>query len=194
MDLKLILSVVLVGILIYFRFGPGVRRLKRKSHHYIEPPDPESDPNWVPLEIKDYQKYIFSHRSSSEDAIDDVYEAIKDEFPSMQFKVSIQKDWFLICVKHARFIDFHQAIAFCSYIEENVLGYGRHLNNSSKDYIVKIDHESSLDHLIGAFRSGENFGIYLPKSKLHPKGNSSRSDVTEIRFEQEFNKIKDLIS
>jgi hypothetical protein len=194
MDLKLLLSVTFIGILIYFRFGPGVRLLKKKSHHYIEPPDPESDPNWVPIEMDDYHKYILSHRVSSEDTTDDVYEAIKDEFPRMKFEVSIKKDWFLISIEEVNFEDFHNAISFCTLIAENVIGFCQHKQDDDQDYIVKSDLDADLDFLIGAFRNGDNFGIYLPKSKLDVKGNISKSNVNEISFKQEFKKIQDLIN
>ena len=169
-------------------------RLKKKSHHYIEPPSPENDPNWIPIEMNDYEKCILIQQNAPEDGVDDVREAIKDEFPSIEFKVTLNKGWFLVRVEKASFNDFHHAISFCSIIEENVLGYCKHQSNASENYIVKVDNESDLDYMIGVFQNGDNFGIFLPKSKLHPKGNISKSNVSEMSFEEEFNKIKDLIN
>jgi hypothetical protein len=67
--------------------------------------------------------------------------------------------------------------------------YCKHLNSKNKDYIVKLDTDGGYEHMIGSFRSGENFGIFLPKSKSDPKGNISKSIVKELDFQNEINQV-----
>ena len=70
-----------------------------------------------------------------------------------------------------------------------VLGYCKNLNKAEEDYIVKYDEFSAGEYLIGSFRNGNNFGIYLPFSKNDTMGNISLSKVEEISFENEIENI-----
>lgn len=170
----------------YFRSGPGSRIFKKKSHHYIVPPASEKDPNWIPIEIEEYKKRIFIKDRDSSMTIDDVHFAVNLEFPSVKYTVSEKESWFIILVEGSRFLEFHRLVQFCSLSNKgDVWGYCTHPDSNIKDYIVKDDVTSTRPHLIGAFRSDLNFGIYLPTSEVHKKGNMSKSFHKEVDFENE---------
>jgi len=44
MEPKIIIGAIIAIVLFYFRFGPGSRLLKKKTHHYIVPPASREDP------------------------------------------------------------------------------------------------------------------------------------------------------
>lgn len=176
--------------LIYFRFGSGSRLLKKKSHHYIIPPSSDDDPNWIPIEINEYDKYIFYKQNSEKIIIEEVAKIIRNEFPQIDIDVTSNNEWIQLNVIHSNFADFHKLISLCSFTNgENVIGYCKHKTTKSEDYIVKLDIDAENEHLIGSFQTNQNFGIYLPKSDNDPKGNISKSHVKEIDFQYEINQI-----
>lgn len=164
--------------------------LKKKSHHFIVPPASQNDPNWIPVEINEYVKYIFFKQNSEVDTTDEISKVISNEFPQIEVNVILYNEWFQINVIHSNFSDFHKLISFCTYINgKNVIGYCKHKSTKSNDYIIKLDIDAGSEHLIGSFQTNQNFGIYLPKSDNNPKGNISKSLVKEIDFQYELNKI-----
>ena len=189
MEPKTVLAIIMALVLSYFIFGKGSRILKKKSHHYIVPPASKRDPNWIPLPPHEYQYFIFFVQEQRE-GVDELQRAIISEFPAMKIEIERIDNWFKIKVLDSNFSDFHQLIAFCDvYGGESVIAFGRHSTTNSKDYIAKLDEEAGGQHLIGAFRTNQNFGVYLPKAQLNVKGNVSKSPVHEVDFKQEFSKI-----
>lgn len=190
MEPKVVVSILVAIALIYFRFGPGSRLLKKKSYHHIIPPASQDDPNWIPIDINEYDKIVLIKQNSIEDKVDLVINAIKNESPIRDFDVELINGWFKIKVPYSNFQDFHELIAFCDSVNGgNVYGYCKHTETGSKDYIVKIDSDTGYEHMIGAFRTNQNFGIYLPKSDKDPMGNISKSPVKEIDFQTEIDQI-----
>jgi hypothetical protein len=194
MEPKLVLTIILIITLIYFRFGRGSRVLKKKSHHYIVPPASQDDPNWIPIEINEYIKYIFFNQNSELDTTDEITKEIYKEFPQIEVEVMLENGWFQINVIHSNFSEFHKLISICTFIHgKNVIGYCKHKSTKSKDYIIKMDIDAGSEHLIGSFKTNQNFGIYLPKSDSDPKGNISKSQVKEIDFQYELNQIPSFV-
>lgn len=190
MDPKLILTFIIILILVYFRFGSGSRLLKKKSHHYIEPPSPNEDPNWIPIEIDEYSKYIFFRQNNLEETAADITNVINTEFPKVKVDISLYNGWVKIYVLESNFSDFHKLISLCTFISGiGVVGYCKHKTTKEEDFIVKLDSDSGNDHMIGSFRTNQNFGIYLPKIDDNPKGNISKSGVKEIDFHGELSQV-----
>jgi len=190
MEPKLILTLIVISIVIYFRYGSGSRLLKKKSHHYIVPPASQNDPNWIPIDINEYEKNIFFDQNSQEDTIDQIKNLIHSEFPETETEVSLNNGRFQINVLQSNFSDFHNLISFCTFINgKGVIGYCKHKTTKNKDYVVKLDIDSGNENMIGTFRTNQNFGIYLPKSDIDPKGNISKSVVKEIDFQNEIDQV-----
>lgn len=179
-----------IVFMIYFVFGPGSRLLKKKSHHYTIPPAAQDDPNWIPIDINDYVKHIYLTQNTEEDTPEEITKIVHSQFPEIKFNLTFLNGRFQLAVTHSSFSDFHHLIALCAFINgQNVVGYCKHKTSSSKDYIVKMDLYTGMEHLIGCFRTDENFVIYLPKSDENLEGNISKSPVTQINFQKEWNQI-----
>lgn len=190
MEPKLIITIVMILALIYFRFGSGSRLLKKKSYHHIDPTAAHDDPNWIPIEIDEYDKHIFIQLRANENAVDEIFRTVENEFPQMEVEVAAIDGWIQIHVIHSDFSDFHKLISSCTIKNgTNAIGYCLHHSTKSNDYIAKLDFEEGNEHLVGSFQTNQNFGIYLPKSGSHPKGNMSKSPVKEIDFQHEVNQI-----
>jgi hypothetical protein len=191
MEAKFILTLILISALIYFRFSPGVRLLKKKSNHYIVPPACEDDPNWIPIEINEYKKTVFFKQNSQDETIEAIKNAVSSEFPEIEFEVFLNNGVFRLNVFQSTFSDFHHLISFCTFNNgEGVIGFCENQKSKNMDFIVKLDTASGNAHMIGSFRTNQNFGIYLPKSEMNPKGNISKSPVKEIDFQNEINQLE----
>lgn len=190
MQPQIIFGILLAITLFYFRFGPGVRHFKKKSHHYIVPPSPGKDPNWTPIEPREYDKFIYIKQSSLEDDVENIFNTVKYGCEIEEVNVELINGYFKTSLLQSNFKDFHCAVALLYHTNnEDVYGVWKHITDSDKDYIIKVDEDLGGDYLIGVFRTDQNFGIYLPKSSEHPKGNISLSQVKEIDFDEEFNKL-----
>lgn len=189
MDAKLIFTIIIILGLIYFLFGARSRLLKKKSHHYIVPPRSENDPNWIPIEMKKYLPHIFLTQTTKKEILEEVAEVIRQKFPLIEAVITFENHWIVIKIIDASFTDYHNLLAICTEIHgKDAIGWCKHKTSESEDYIVKLDLDSGK-HLIGSFRTNQNFGIYLPYSGDHLKGNLSKSAVKEIDFNYVFNQI-----
>lgn len=190
MNAKLIFILILVIIVFYFGFGAGSRLLKIKSAHYIVPPASEKDPNWIPVEMHAYIKQVFLKQENDLETIDELTRIIDERIPQLSAEIILENGWFTITIRESNFKDYHLLVALCSYInDKNTFGLCKHSIDEAQDYIVKLNSEGSLDHLIGSFRTNQNFAVYLPKSGQNPKGNISRTATFEIDFQEEISKI-----
>lgn len=194
MDPKTIFPILLVIAIIYFRFGPGSRLLKKKSHHYMVPPACEEDKNWLPIDFEDYHKQIYIQQSLPKKETNYVESLIDEDFAVESYEVALIDNWLVIDLEKINFEDYHHLVAKCdSTTDSPVYGLCSNPENSRKDYIIKVDHKADYGHLIGTFRNNENFGVYLPKSGQNPKGNISRSPVREIYFDTEFANLPNMV-
>ena len=202
--MEIILPILIMLAYLYFRLGPGSRLLKKKSHHYQIPPDPENDPNWRPIKMNDYQFFICL-KQTTPDYID--YKSsliIANHTKNNTINYHFDSDWHILQTNGLNFHEYHNLISeLYGFHGEGdrpaeVLGMALHHNNNSKDYIIKFDLEAEDEFLLGAFSDNTNFVIYLPKSDRHPEGNISLSPVTEIyyedfRYKLPLDKISELI-
>ena len=184
MEPKTILALLAAAAFFYFRFGPGSRLLKKKSHHHIVPPSPTQDANWHPIDFSDYDKFLFIDNNSLDGNHDHLQKVLIDNF-SLEIESSkIISKWLVLNLNNSSFGAFHGALSFCSLEYSNdTYAFCKHKNNSSNDYVVKTDFDSEVSHLIGAFRTNQNFGIYLPNVSKNNQGNISISKVSEVHFE-----------
>ena len=189
MEPKDFLLFILVVVLIYFRFGKGSRMLKKKSHHYIVPPAAKDDPDWLPIEMDEYDKFVFFKHDLPKNELTEYISFIESVDPDVHFKVNIFEDRVKFEVSKIDFSEFHYLIdsLFFDFGDE-VIGFCKHKEIESQDYVIKkvVD---VVDYLKGTFRCGQNFGIYLPKSDIDAKGNMSKSKIKAVDFDLEMNKI-----
>lgn len=185
-----IFAITFAFAMMYFRFGPGVRYFKKKSHHYIVPPSGEDDPNWVPVDFNDYTKFMLMEWTTSEIDKDQLEGLLKSEHPEIKLKITSFDNWYEVIIDHIDFQAYHNIVRLAQIINgENAFGFCRHISFSKLDFIVKLEIEDNIDHLIGVFRTNQNFGIYLPHAGENPKGNISKSVTKEVDFEYEISKI-----
>ena len=187
--MEIILPILIILAYLYFRLGPGSRLLKKKSHHYQTPPDPEKDPNWRAINMKDYQFFICLKQTTL-DYIDYKTGLILSQHSKNNSIIRhFEADWHILQTNNLNFYEYHNLISelfgFSGEVDRpaEVLGLAIHQTTNSKDYIVKFDPEAEDEFLLGAFSDNTNFAIYLPKSDIHPEGNISLSPVTEMHYE-----------
>ncbi len=184
MDPKIILGIIVGIAFFYFRFGPGSRLLKKKSHHHIVPPVPTSDPHWHPIDFTNYTKYLIVGERNQVEKTEELGKLLQDSMGLESAKIETSSKWEMVKIQASNFHDFHQAIDFLTAIaSDESYGYCINKVDSSKDYVVKVDSRSDHEYLLGTFRNNQNFGIYLPYSDRHPNGNISLSSVQEVSFE-----------
>ncbi len=183
MEPQIILIIFVAILFFYFGMGPGSRMLKKKTHHYIVPPSPENDPNWLPIEISNYNKFIFIKHKDSEVTVEDVLIVNQNERNIKELEIELVNGWFKLHIIQSNFQEFHDTVTIYSYVNNgDVYGYCKHKTSSNEDYIVKLDEET--EYLNGVFRTNKNFGIYLPSLQKHPKGNISISSNMELDFNE----------
>ena len=199
---------IILGIIAYvaafaamiFLYAKISRLFKKKSHHYIVPPEPENDKNWHPINFSKYECFIFIKNSSEEFIIEKLKNAFSDEeketeLNASDIELSKSDNWILLKVKNWFFVDFKSMVWWLDdYSEEfkspdSVIGFCKHKSLPLQDYIFKIDKVLQEENFIGSFRNGKNFGIYLPNSGLTDKGNISLSRNNEVNFYSEESKL-----
>ena len=193
--MKYILGIILIiGSFSAMLFiGPKVVRLfKKKSHHYIVPPTPKEDKNWKPIDFSKYNCFIFINDSSVDNLNRKLNRYRNSKQLSIQKIESYKQDkWVVLRVKAASFHRFKSLVWRLDDYSENyespneVIGFCQHKETSSEDYVFKTDKESVDGYFIGSFRTGKNFGIYLPNASSNKSGNISLSRNHEINFHSE---------
>ena len=190
MEPKFVLAIILALIFLYFGLGPGSRLLKKKSHHHIDPPASTDDPNWIPIEMKDYKSSILFKLRYSDVTTEELKAYIEEDFSIKDLDLTQFDEWYLLSLKDIGFEKFHTMILIINASNEgDVWGYGKHINTPAKDYVTIYDKDSGSHHLIGSFRNTTNFGIYLPKSNVHEHGNMSKSSIKEVNFKDVISKL-----
>lgn len=188
MEPKTLLIILVNLAIIYFYIGPGSRFLKKKSHHYIDQPASKSDLNWIPINMGEYLQFIIL-RKKTQTKLDSILKFLNGK-SHQNIKFSETSDWIIINTNRLSFEEFHELILFYDTTsKENAFGFCRNLKDNAKDYIAKFDIKSEEAHLYGVFRDNTNFGIFLPKADSNELGNMSKSDVKELDFNSEIQKI-----
>ena len=188
MEFIFILIAIILFPILYFR---GSRLFKKKSHHYIIPPDPNKDPNWHPIEIAEYHLHIFIRNSETDPQtiINDGFPQESESEPLFKISSSYKHDsWSILGISDISFEGFTTLVWYLSTEEGTnpdfiVIGYCQHFQNSLNDFIIRLEADDP-DHFIGSFRNGQNFGIYLPKSGIEKTGNMSLTRNKEISFDE----------
>lgn len=200
--LLLIIFVVVSFIAGLFIWTSVTRLFKKKSHHYIVPPEPTKDKLWHPIDFLEYEHYIFIKGYEIESVIAELELIIEaDENINIiesDLEMTIHNEWILLKISDPSFGSYNNLVNYWTFIEEfenndQVFGFCKHKSLPLNDFIVKSDIETSED-LIGAFRSHETFGVYLPNIGLSEKGNISTTRNCEVNFYNEESKFpSDLI-
>lgn len=73
------LGILMATLFSCFLLRPGSRMLKKKSHHYIVPPSSEKNPNWIPVELEEYDKFVFIKHKDSEVEVEHITNATNSE-------------------------------------------------------------------------------------------------------------------
>ncbi|HBS87543.1 MAG: hypothetical protein A2W91_00245 [Bacteroidetes bacterium GWF2_38_335] len=188
----LLFILVMAGCVGYLFLWSKVSRLfKKKSHHYIEPPVPEKDKDWYPIDFSDYSCFIFINKVKGREILDLLYstgyQAEDLDYIYKNFEINYKGSWYAIKVSNASFEDFKTLVIwfeinFAIDYEPNVYGFCRHKTKFLQDYLFTTDKGTAYEDLYGSFRNGQNFGIYLPNAGLNPSGNISLSRNNEMNF------------
>ncbi|WP_321281062.1 hypothetical protein [Marinifilum fragile] len=197
--MKYVLGIILIigsFIAMLFIWIKVTRLLQKKSHHYIIPPTPKEDKNWKPIDFYKYKCFIFIKDSSIDNLNRKLNRYRNSKQLSMQKIESCkQGNWVVLRVKAA---SFHRFKSFVWRIDDysesyettnEVIGFCQHKETPSEDYVFKVDNESVDGYFIGSFRTGKNFGIYLPHANSHISGNISLSSNQEINFDYEVSEL-----
>ena len=198
--IKAILLIITMFVVIIFLYSKFVRLFKKKSYHYIVPPEPENDKNWNPIDFSKYDSFIFIKNSSEEYIIEKLRTVLNTEnnepkIKAIDLELIKQNDWILLKIKNSSFDKSTSLVWWLNYYSDNikvpeeVIGFCQHKTISLQDYIFKIDKAIQEENFIGSFRNGKNFGIYLPNAALHKSGNISLSRNHEINFYSEISKL-----
>lgn len=170
-----------------------IRLFKIKSHHHLIPPKPSEDRNHYPIKMSNYISYIFIENADYED----ILRVLKNPFKKRKTSVSKKIDkvsyakiesWHILRLDNSSFFLTKILPMKLNYKLENefsdvnIIGFCKHKYWSSKDYAFKIDEESDDDYLIGTFRNGKNFGVYIPDVDISGDGNMSLSMNKEVYF------------
>jgi len=178
MEPKIIIGVVIAIVLFYFRFGPGSRLLKKKTHHYIVPPASREDPKSIHVEIKinQYDRFILTKNTTESYLIKGITDygelAGNKEYETYNFGVAEHGDWKIIKIDHSiSFYVYHNLAGWLTGYEDNsdipelTFGFSKSKMNSPEDYLFFLDpHNANGDTQVGAFRNGKPFAIYLPEA------------------------------
>ncbi len=178
MEPKIIIGVVIAIVLFYFRFGPGSRLLKKKTHHYIVPPASREDPKSIHVEIKSnqYDRFILTKNTTESYLIKGINDygelSGNKEYEISNFGIAEHGDWKIIKVDQSiSFYIFHNlAVWLTDYedssdIPELTFGFSKSKMDSSEDYLFFLaPHNEYGDTQVGAFRNGKPFAIYLPEA------------------------------
>jgi hypothetical protein len=182
--------------LMIFLYARISRLFKKKSHHYIVPPTPKEDKNWKPIDFSKYNCFIFINDSSAEHLTNKL-NSIRNTKQLSITKIGLPKqdNWVVLKVNSASFYKFKSLVWRIDDYSENyespneVIGFCQHKIIPSEDYVFKIDKESEDEYFIGSFRTGKNFGIYLPNAGSNESGNISLSRNQEINFYSEVSEL-----
>lgn len=194
--IKAVLLFITIFVVMIFLYSKFVRIFKKKSFHYIIPPNPENDKNGHPIDFSKYECFIFIKNSSEEFIIEKLNIILNDESKETKFiandiEFNKQNNWVLLKIKNYSFVDFKSLVWWLDDLyddiksPESVIGFCRHKSISLQDYIFKIDKVLAGENFIGSFRNQKNFGIYLPNAGLFETGNISLSRNQEINFYSE---------
>jgi hypothetical protein len=204
MESKIILGAVIAMVLFYFRYGPGSRLLKEKTHHYIVPPASREDPNSKHFEIKSnqYDRFILSKNTTKSyliKVINDYGELSGgNEYETYNFGIAEHGCWKIIKIDHSiSFFVYHNLAAWLtgyedsSDISELTFGFSKSKVDSEEDYIFFLDQYNSYgDTQVGAFRHGESFAIYLPEA-YEELGNLTIKKGIKVSLNERINYISE---
>lgn len=190
-------AVFAVMIFLYARIS---RLFKKKSYHYIVPPIPEKDKKWLPIDFHKYECFIFIKNSSEEFIVEKLNIVLENEnketnIDANDIGMNKQENWIILKINNSSFVDFKSLVwwmdDYSNEIQspESVIGFCKHKSIPIQDYIFKVDKVLQEEIFIGSFRSGKNFGIYLPNSGLSEKGNISLSRNHEVNYYTEESKL-----
>ncbi|HLW39820.1 MAG TPA: hypothetical protein VKX31_05475 [Brumimicrobium sp.] len=204
MELKNIIGVIIAIVFFYFRFGPGSRLLKKKSHHYIIPPASREDSKSIQVEIKSnqYDRFILIKNTTESylvKGINDYSELSgNQEYEIYNFGVAEHGDWKIIKIDPSiSFYVYHNLAGWLtgyedsSDIPEIIFGFCKSKMDSLKDFLFFLDpYNANGDTQVGAFRCGKPFAIYLPEA-YEEYGNLTIKNGIKVSLNERMNYISE---
>lgn len=204
MEPKIIIGAIIAIVLFYFRFGPGSRLLKKKTHHYIVPPASREDPESINIEIKrnEYNRFILTKNTTERYITKGISEygelSGNEEYKMHNFGIAQHGDWRIIKIDHSiSFYVYHNLVGWLtgyedsSDIPELTFGFSKSKVDSQNDYLFFLDpHNAYGDTQIGAFRYGKPFAIYLPEA-YEEYGNLTIKKGIKVSLNERINYISE---
>lgn len=202
MEIKIIIGALIVFVLFYYRFGPGSRLLKKKSHHYIVPPASREDPKSIHIKIKpnEYDRFILTKNTTESYITKGISEygelSGNEEYKMHNFGIAQHGDWRIIKIDHSiSFYVYHNLAGWLtgyedsSEIPELTFGFSKSKVDSLNDYLFFLDpHNAYGDTQVGAFRYGNPFAIYLPEA-YEEYGNLTTKKGIKVSLNERINYI-----
>lgn len=202
MEPKIIIGAVIAIVLFYFRFGPGSRLLKEKTHHYIVPPASIEKPKSKHFEIKSnqYDRFILTKNTTKSYLIKGINDygelSGNKEYEIYNFGIAEHGDWKIIKIDHfISFYVYHNLAGWLTSYEDSsdipelTFGFSKSKMDSTEDYIFFLDpYNSNGDTQVGAFRYGESFAIYLPEA-YEEHGNLTIKKGIKVSLKERMNYI-----
>lgn len=201
--INLILAAILLIAIFFaliFLYSKFIRFFKKKSHHHIVSPTPEKDKNWHPIDFNNYNSYIFINNIEI-----DITKNFTEPFLKLKSNAStisdsnilIQKSTTgtIVEIKDSSFGDYVSLFKWfidnpkISNQPSEVVAFCQNKDRPLQDFLFKIDKVLTHEYCIGSFRTGKNFGIYLPHIDLNESGNISLSRNNEVSFSLEISKL-----
>lgn len=204
MEPKIIIGAIIAIVFFYFRFGPGSRLLKKKTHHYIVPPASREDPESINIEIKrnEYNRFILTKNTTESYITKGINQygelSGNEEYKMHNFGIAQHGDWRIIKIDNSiSFYDYHNLAGWltgyedCSDISELTFGFSKSKVDSQNDYLFFLDpHNEYGDTQVGAFRYGKPFAIYLPEA-YEEYGNLTIKKGIKVSMSERINYISE---
>lgn len=198
--IKAVLLIITMFVVMIFLYSKIIRLFKKKSHHYIVPPEPENDKNWHPVDFSKYESYIFIKNITEDLIIEKLRNVLNTKNQEKRLKANDlelieQNEWVLLKIKNSSFVMSTALVWWLNHYSKDfddnseIIGFCKHKTLPLQDYIFIIDKDLQRENFIGSFRNRKNFGIYLPNADLHESGNISLSRNNELNFYSEFSKL-----
>ncbi|WGH76262.1 hypothetical protein P8625_03600 [Tenacibaculum tangerinum] len=132
--------------------------------------------NLKKINSEDYSRYILTKSTTKSYILKGIKEygelSGNEEFKIYTFGIAEYGDWKIIKIDPSiSFYVYHNLVCWLSGYEEDTaipklsIGFSKNKADSQEDYLCFLDPENEYgDTLIGTFRSGESFSIYLPEA------------------------------
>jgi hypothetical protein len=178
------IAILIIGLYFYLQ-----KSFRSKGEISTAPPLPEKAKSaHIPIKPLEYHRFIAVEQTNKEcilrmlksmaalarketpEQLEKI--AHPEEFEIRNFGFARQGEWLILKIDPAtEFYFYHNLVAWFDGCDsgidcpDKVIGLARHINESAKDYVFFMDPANAYgDAVVGAFREGPPFSVYLPEA------------------------------